>query len=46
MTLAAAPVWWFWIGVAITIPTILMVIATIVGYVVKVVGPKYAGRTR
>ncbi len=46
MTLAAAPVWWFWIGVAITIPTVLMVIATIVGYVVKVVGPKYAGRQR
>jgi hypothetical protein len=46
MTLAAAPVWWFWIGVAIVIPTILLVIATIVGYFVKVVGPRYAGRTR
>lgn len=44
--IAAAPVWWFWVGVALAIPTVLMVIATIVGYVVKVVGPKYAGRQR
>lgn len=46
MLLAAAPVWWFWIGVAITIPTIGLVIATIIGYVVKVVAPRYEGRSR
>lgn len=46
MTLAAAPVWHYWIGVAITLPTVGLVIATVVGYVVKVVGPKYAGRNR
>lgn len=45
MTLAAV-VWHFWIAVALAIPTVLMVIATAVGYVVKVLGPKYAGRTR
>ncbi len=42
----AAVVWHFWIGVALAIPGVLMVLATIVGYVVKVLGPKYAGRTR
>lgn len=46
MLFAAAPVWWFWIGVAIIIPTIGLVIATVIGYVVKVVGPRYAGRSR
>lgn len=46
MTLATAPVWHFWIAVALAIPTVLMVIATAVGYVVKVLGPKYAGRSR
>lgn len=42
----AAVVWHFWIGVALAIPGVLMVVATAVGYVVKVLGPKYAGRTR
>lgn len=45
MTLAAV-VWHFWIAVALAIPTVLMVIATAIGYVVKVLGPKYAGRPR
>jgi hypothetical protein len=40
----AAVVWWFWIGVALIVPTILLVIATIVGYFVKVVAPKYPRR--
>ena len=44
MTLAV--VWQFWIGVALAIPSVLMVIATVIGYVVKVLGPKYAGRAR
>lgn len=43
MTLAAV-VWWFWIGVALIIPTIGLVLATIVGYLVKVVAPKYPRR--
>lgn len=42
----AAVVWHFWIGVGLAIPGVLMVLATIVGYVVKVLGPKYAGRPR
>ena len=40
--LAAAPVWHFWIGVALVIPGILIVLATMVGYLVKVVAPKYS----
>ena len=40
--LAAAPVWHFWIAVALIVPTILMIIATIAGYLVKVVAPKYS----
>ncbi len=43
MTLAAA-VWWFWIGVALIIPTIGLVLLIIVGYLVKVVAPKYPRR--
>ena len=43
--LAAAPVWHFWIAVLLFLPAVLMVVATIVGYLVKVVGPKY-GRER
>ena len=39
--LAAAPVWHFWIAVALVIPTLLMIVATLVGYLVKVVAPKY-----
>jgi hypothetical protein len=39
--LAKAPVWHFWIAVFLAIPAVLLVLATIVGYVVKVVAPKY-----
>lgn len=42
----AAVVWHFWIAVALAIPAVLMVIATVVGYFVKVVAPKYPGRPR
>jgi len=34
-------VWTFWLGVAIVIPAILLVVATIIGYVVKVSKPRY-----
>ncbi len=39
-----AVVWHYWIAVALTIPAILLVIATIIGYLVKVVGPRYPRR--
>lgn len=42
----AAVVWHFWIGVALAIPAVLMVIATVIGYLTKVVAPKYPGRPR
>jgi len=45
MTLLAV-VWHYWIAVLLVIPTVLLVIATAVGYVVKVLGPKYSGRPR
>jgi hypothetical protein len=41
MDLIAAKVWHFWIAVALVIPIILAIIATIVMYVRKVVAPKY-----
>jgi hypothetical protein len=34
-------VWHYWIGVAIAIPAILLVVATIVGYLTKVSRPRY-----
>jgi len=39
--LLAAKVWHFWIAPAVTALAVLLVIATIIGYLVKVVGPKY-----
>jgi hypothetical protein len=39
--LAKAPVWHFWIAVFLTIPAVLLVLATVIGYLVKVVAPKY-----
>ncbi len=39
MTLAV--VWHFWIAVALTVPSLLLVVATIVGYVTKVSRPRY-----
>lgn len=44
MTLLAAEVWTYWIGVAIAIPTILAVIGVGIGYLVKVVRPRYPHR--
>lgn len=34
-------VWHYWIGVAIAIPAILLVVATIAGYLFKVSRPRY-----
>ena len=39
MTIAV--VWHYWIAVALVIPAVLLVIATIVGYVTKVSKPRY-----
>lgn len=41
MFLAKAPVWHFWIALFLTIPAVLMIVATLIGYFVKVVAPKY-----
>lgn len=41
MLTAASPVWHYWIAVALTIPAILLILATIIGYLVKVVAPRY-----
>ena len=43
MILATVP-WHYWIGVAIAIPAILLLVATIVGYFVKVSRPRYPRR--
>ncbi|MFA5565181.1 MAG: hypothetical protein WC184_04920 [Acidimicrobiia bacterium] len=39
--MSLAVVWHYWIGVAIFIPAILLVIATIAGYLTKVSRPRY-----
>jgi hypothetical protein len=41
MLLASAPVWHFWIAVFLVIPAVLLVVATVIGYLVKVVAPRY-----
>lgn len=40
----AAPVWHYWIAVALAVPSVALIIATIVGYVIKVVMPRYTRR--
>ena len=42
--LAADTVWHYWIAVALAVPTVLMILATIIGYVLKVVMPRYTRR--
>ncbi|MCY3967534.1 MAG: hypothetical protein OXF21_03065 [bacterium] len=44
MDITAAVVWHWWIGLAIVLGVVPLVIATIVGYFVKVVGPRYNAR--
>ena len=39
--LLAAKVWHYWIGIAILLPALLGVVATIIGYLVKVTSNKY-----
>lgn len=40
-----AVVWHFWIAVLLTVPSVLLVIATIAGYVLKVSKPRYPHHT-
>ena len=44
MDLLAAQEWHWWIGVVLTPVAILMVLATGLGYVMKVVKPRYPPR--
>ncbi len=46
MHVLAAYIWTFWIGVALAIGAVLAVVATIIGYVVKVQAPQYPSRRR
>jgi hypothetical protein len=39
--LVAAKVWHYWIGIAILIPALLLVVATVLGYLTKVTSNKY-----
>jgi hypothetical protein len=40
----AAVVWHHWLSIVILVPSILVPVAVIVGYLVKVVAPKYGRR--
>lgn len=42
--LLAAKVWHYWLSIAIIIPVLLVVIGVIVGYLAKVVAPRYGRR--
>ena len=44
MSLAASHVWHFWIAVPLAAGAILFGVATIIGYLQKVVRPKYPSR--
>lgn len=37
----AARVWHYWIGIAVLIPAVLLVVATVIGYLVKVTSHRY-----
>jgi hypothetical protein len=41
--LYAGYVWYYWLGLALFIGTVLAVVAVIIGYVVRVEAPKYRG---
>ncbi len=44
MTSLLAVVWTFWIAAALVVPSILVVIGIIAGYIYKVVMPRYPKR--
>lgn len=41
MHVLAAPVWTFWIAVPLVVGAILLVIALVTGYLIKVEAPRY-----
>ena len=44
MDIVLAKVWTFWIAVALVIPSILLVVGVIIGYLYTVVMPRYPRR--
>ena len=40
----AAKVWHYWISWALIVPVALIVVGVVIGYVIKVVGPRYQRR--
>jgi len=44
--LAASPVWHYWIGLVLLLATGLLLLAVIVGYIVRVQAPQYPKRRR
>ncbi|HWW53347.1 MAG TPA: hypothetical protein VNY84_06245 [Acidimicrobiales bacterium] len=40
----AAKVWHYWISIALIVPIVGVVVAIVIGYLVKVVGPRYQRR--
>jgi len=44
MDIVLAKVWTFWIAVALVIPAILLAVGVIIGYLYKVVMPRYPKR--
>lgn len=44
MSPVLATVWHFWIAVALVIPAVLIPVGLVVGYLVKVVAPRYPKR--
>jgi amino acid permease len=36
-----AVVWHYWLGVALFVPAVLIVIGIVIGYLLKVVAPRY-----
>jgi hypothetical protein len=44
MVVLAAPVWHWWISVPLVVGGLLLVVALIVGYIVRVVAPRYPRR--
>jgi len=42
--LLAARVWHYWLAIFMFVPIVLIVIAVLVGYLVKVVAPKHGRR--
>ena len=40
----AAKVWHYWISIALIVPILAIVVGVIIGYLVKVVGPRYQRR--